>query len=309
MSAAPMRVVTNSDLDAITSCVLLRQVEAVTDFLFIDLDDIRRGWKAQPSDIAVNIPFIDGCGMWFDHHDSNVRAESFAGRHEHAPSAARVVYNHYAAAGRAGAFARFEELLAETDKVDSAAFTREDILNPERYVLISHLIASQPVRDGTVEENRLMIRLFEECPDGKAMAEAVLAHPVFKARADQFLHNLAAGKTAILRHMIRETNVLVMDQRPLDEAARAACNNKFLPYVLFEGADVLVRVKPLDDRRTILTVGFNIFSPDNHLRTHIGHFLKQFGGGGHPKAGGCSVAPGEVDGVLRRIVDAFRISD
>lgn len=302
MANATKRIVTNSDLDAITSCVLLKCVEPIGGVKFIDLDELRKGWKAEPTDIAVNIPYIEGCGLWFDHHDSNVQNIKFAGRHERAPSAARVIYNHYAPT-RASAFARHEELLRETDKVDSAAFTREDILNPARYVLISHLISSQPVIEGTVEENHLLIRLFEEGP-----AEHALANPTFAARAKVFLENLEASKAAILRRMSRERNVLVMDQRPLDERERDLCNNKFLPYVLFEGADILVRVKPMDPTRAILTVGFNIFSPDTRLRTHIGHFLKQFGGGGHPKAGGCSIPPARVDEIVGKIIEAFKIS-
>lgn len=295
------RIVTNSDLDAITSCVLLGCVEPIGSIKFIDLDEIRKGWKAEPTDIAVNIPYIEGCGLWFDHHDSNVLTRSFAGRHEHAPSAARVVYNHYAPS-RVGVFTKHEELLRETDKVDSAAFAREDILNPARYVLISHLISSQPVLDGTVEENLLLIQLLEEGP-----AEHALSHPIFAARAKEFLENLESSKTAIRRRMRREGNVLIMDQRLLEERERDLCNNKFLPYVLFEGADVLVRVKPMDPSRTIVTVGFNIFSPDSRLRTHIGHFLKEFGGGGHPKAGGCSLPPARVDEALGKIIEAFLI--
>lgn len=302
MDTVSKRIVTNSDLDAITSCVLLKCVEPIGGIKFIDLDEIRKGWKAEPTDIAVNIPYIEGCGLWFDHHDSNVQEKPvFQGRHEHAPSAARVIYNHYSPVHAAG-LSRHDELLRETDKVDSAAFTREDILNPGRYVLLSHLISSQPVLDGTVEENLLLIRLFEEGP-----AEHALAHPTFAAGAKTFLENLEASKSAIRRRMKRESNVLLMDQRTLDEAERDLCNNKFLPYVLFDGADVLVRIKPLDADRTIITVGFNIFSDDGRLRTHIGHFLKQFGGGGHPKAGGCSVKPARVDETVQKIIQAFLI--
>jgi len=303
MTDGQKRVVTNSDLDAITSCVLLRCVEPIGAVKFIDLDEIRRGWKAEPTDIAVNIPHIEGCGMWFDHHDSNVIDIPFVGRHEHAPSAAHVVYNYYAAQGRASAFSRHEELLRETDKVDSAAFTKEDILNPRRYVLISHLISSQPELDGTVEENHLLIHLF-----GGGPAEEVLAHPVFQHRAREFLEDLEASKQAIRRNMRRDGNLLIMDHRPLDEKTRDLSNNKFLPYVLFEGGDILIRIKPMEPERTILTVGFNIFSSDDRLRSHIGNFLKQFGGGGHPKAGGCSVPPGRVDEVVGNIIAALKIS-
>ncbi len=296
------RVVTNSDLDAITSCVLIRCVEKIDGIKFIDLDEIRAGWKAVAGDVLVNIPYVEGCGMWIDHHDSNKIDKPFAGRHERAPSAARVAYNFYASQGKAAAFEKHADLLRETDKVDSAAFTREDILNPRRYVLISHLISSQPEKDGTVEENLLLIRLFEEGP-----AEHALAHPTFARHAKEFLENLEASKSAIRKRMRRENNVLVMDQRALDEEERDLCNNKFLPYVLFDGADVLVRVKPLEPERSILTVGFNIFSSDDRLRTHIGNFLKRFGGGGHQKAGGCSMRPDQVDQAVKEIVEAFRI--
>ena len=301
MSKILKRIVTNSDLDAITSCVLLRAVEPIGDVKFIDLDEIRKGWKGEETDIAVNIPYVEGCGLWFEHHDSNVITRPFAGRHESAPSAARVVYRFYAPA-YGPILDRYDELLRETDKVDSAAFARDDILDPRRYVLISHLISSQPVMDGTVEDNLLLIRLLSEGP-----AEHALAHPTFARKAEAFLANLEMSKAAILQRMMREGNILIMDQRDLTEQERDLCNNKFLPYVLFDGADVLVRVKPLEANRTIVTVGFNIFSPDQRLRTHIGNFLKQFGGGGHPKAGGCSMPPPAVDETVRKIVDALLI--
>lgn len=324
METATKRIVTNSDLDSIASCVLLRRVEPVGEIKFIDLDLIRKGWRAEPTDIAVNVPYVEGCGLWFDHHDSNAVDHPYAGRHERAPSAARVIYNHYAAAGRANEFAAFEELLRETDKVDSAMFTREDILNPRRYVLISHLISSQPVEDGTVDENLQLIRLFEEGP-----AEHALAHPVFAGQAAEFLDRLESSKAAIRKYIRREGNLLIMDLRRVPEPERELANNKFLPYVLFEGgdtdvsrpgtqaagtplaqsggADILIRVKPHTDTRSFITVGFNIFSPDTRLRGHIGNFLKQFLGGGHPKAGGCSVHPDRADEVLQKTIDAFVI--
>ena len=97
------RLVTRSDFDGLVCAVLLRTLDMIGDITFVHPKDVQDG-KVQvgKDDILTNLPWVPGVGLWFDHHSSEiVRNEdtvSFKGRFEVAPSAARVVYNHYGAA-------------------------------------------------------------------------------------------------------------------------------------------------------------------------------------------------------------------
>ena len=64
-----MRLVTRGDMDGLTSAVLISQVEAVEQFLFIHPQDVTdRRVEIGPDDVLVNVPFHPSCAMWFDHH-------------------------------------------------------------------------------------------------------------------------------------------------------------------------------------------------------------------------------------------------
>jgi len=96
-------------------------------------------------DIMANLPYDEGCAKWFDHHlltESNQRPpETFDGRYGLAPSAARMVYEYYLVAHPG--IQRFERLLAETDRLDSAQLNLEDVLDPRDYILLGYTLFPQ----------------------------------------------------------------------------------------------------------------------------------------------------------------------
>jgi hypothetical protein len=280
------RIVTNSDLDALVSAVLLKRVEPVGAVKFLPHERIKDGtFRATREDIVVNMPFIEGCGLWFDHHSSNDVPETFEGLYDgEAPSAARVVYRYYRERGQGEAFDGLEDLLEETDKVDSAQFEPNDISHPTGAVLLSFLIDSHPLRDETVAENQLIISLL----DG-GDPQVVLDHPVFRPRAEQFLDRLELSKRALEEQLEVDDGLMIIDFRRLDPEQKQLCNNKFLPYVIHEDCHTLLRVKPLNEDRLKLNLGFNMFLPDEECPLHYGNLLKKLGGGGHRMAAGCSV--------------------
>ena len=119
-----MRVVTRGDFDGLASSVLLTEVEDIREIRFVHPKDAQDGLvEADAEDIVVNIPYIKGCGLWFDHHvseeDKVPAAGEYRGRFEMAPSAARVIYNHYAAEYKEK-LDRFADLLGAADKLDTA---------------------------------------------------------------------------------------------------------------------------------------------------------------------------------------------
>jgi hypothetical protein len=57
-------------------------------------------FAVSPDDALTNVPYVPGCGLWFDHHATEVKRVVEAGVPFHGacyvvPSAARVVYDFY----------------------------------------------------------------------------------------------------------------------------------------------------------------------------------------------------------------------
>ena len=88
----------------------------------------------------VNLPYVKGCGLWFDHHVSEEAKLSdigeFKGKFAVAPSAARVVYDYY----KNPDFDKYSDLLAETDKLDAAQLTPEDVASPKGWILLGYTL-------------------------------------------------------------------------------------------------------------------------------------------------------------------------
>lgn len=294
----PKRIVTNSDLDALVSAVLLKRVNRVGTVKFVPHEDIRENkFRSSPLDIVVNFPYLSGCKLWFDHHSSNSAPDQYQGRYNpEAPSAARVIYNHYREQGKAKQFAGLEELLAETDRVDSADFEPADIESPSGAVLLSFLIDSHPLQEHTAAENQLLIHLLDS---GKP--EKALEHPVIKPRADKFKSELKKSKKIIQKALEKESGLLILDYRKLSDREREFCQNKFIPFILAPESHSLLRIKNLNQKKVKLGLGFNMFLADEKCPVHYGNLLANYEGGGHARAAGCSVSKTDLDEVLEEI--------
>src|SRR5262245_59482864 len=95
------RLVTRSDFDGLVCAVLLKEQGLIDESKFVHPKDMQDGKvETSSNDITTNLPFVPGVHLAFDHHSSEV-ARSRGWEPENliiepdAPSAARVVYNHY----------------------------------------------------------------------------------------------------------------------------------------------------------------------------------------------------------------------
>jgi nanoRNase/pAp phosphatase (c-di-AMP/oligoRNAs hydrolase) len=120
-------------------------------------------------DITTNLPFVPGVHLAFDHHLSET-FRSPGERPNHiiypdAPSAARVVYEHYG--GKSRFPASFNAMMLAVDKSDSANFTRQEILDPKDWVLLNYLMDSRTglgrFREFRVSNYQLMMDLIAYC--------------------------------------------------------------------------------------------------------------------------------------------------
>ena len=279
-----MRLVTRGDLDGLTSAVIITMKEAVDDILLVHPQDITdRAVDIGPQDILANLPFDPRAAMWFDHHlltDSNQKpGPDFKGRYRIAPSAARLVYEYYLEQSPDDpALLRFERLVDETDRLDAAMLTPEDVENPRDYILLGYTIDSRTGLGSFDEYFRKLIDWL------KTMSiEEVLQQPEVRARIERIRTESTQFKSLLSRNSFQLNNVVVTDLREIE---RLPAGNRFLVYSLFPEANVSLRVHwgPRQDT-VVAAVGHSIFN--RTCNTSVGDLMSRYGGGGHKGAGTC----------------------
>lgn len=279
-----MRLVTRGDLDGLTSTVIITMKERIDDVLLVHPQEITdRAVDIGPDDVLVNLPYDSRCGMWFDHHlltESNQRPpENFRGRYRVAASAARLVYEHYLEQDPSDHdLLRLSRLVDETDRLDAALLTQDDVDNPRDYILLGYTIDS---RSGLGSFEDYFVQLAEWL---KTMSIAeVLQQPEVKERVVRLRNEQEGYKRLLARNSFQVNNVVVTDLR---EVQSLPAGNRFLVYSLFPEANVSLRVHwgPRDNT-VIAAVGHSIFN--RTCRTSVGELMSRYGGGGHRGAGTC----------------------
>ena len=279
-----MRLVTRGDLDGLTSAVIITMKEPIADILLVHPQDITdKAVDIGPDDVLANLPYDPRCGMWFDHHlltDSNEKpGEDFKGKYRVAPSAARLVYEYYLEKDpHDPALLRLAKLVDETDRLDSATLTPDDVDDPRDYILLGYTIDS---RTGLGAFDAYFKQLVEWL---KTMSiEEVLAQPEVRERVERIRREAAEFKTLLQRNSFQLHNVVVTDLR---EVNNLPAGNRFLVYNLFPEANVSLRVHwgPRHDT-VIAAVGHSIFN--RTCKTSVGELMSRYGGGGHRGAGTC----------------------
>jgi hypothetical protein len=294
-----MRIVTRPDFDGVVCATLLFEAETIAEpTLWVEPNDMQAGAvDIRSGDIVANLPFHPDCGMWFDHHYTNRPDREFRGAFRIAPSAAGVVFEYYRDRFRRD----YAELVRETDRIDAADLSLDQVLHPERhpYVLLSMTIGN-PEGGDEAYWNRV-VQLLRD-----SEIDAVLADPEVRKRFDEAMARNRAFRDILLEHTRMEGHVSVTDFRAYDEAPRG---NRFLVYSLFPDAVVSVKIRYQDARRerAIIGVGHSIFN--RNCRVNVGLMLSRFNGGGHRGAGSCTVPASEAESVLGAIVDILRANE
>jgi hypothetical protein len=296
-----MDIVTRGDFDGLVSSMLLTVVEDIKKIRFVHPKDVQDGLvKADKGDIVVNVPYIEGCGLWFDHHiseeDKIVEIGDFPGRFEMAPSAARVIYNHYAAE-HAGKLDAFMEALEAADKLDSARLSMEDVMSPSGWVLLGLTIDPRSGLGPEFKQYfRWLIEYVKEVPITK-----VLDHPEVKKRTDRVLTENKLFKEILAEHAHIDGNVIVTDFRGMKEKP---VGNRFLVYTMFPEANVEIRLFDGHEGAIVVAVGHSIFN--RTCNVNVGELLKKYGGGGHRGAGTTQLPQKKADAKIKEILEQLK---
>lgn len=300
-----MRLLTRSDFDGICCAVLLKELGLMDEMVYAHPKDLQDGKIAvDKNDILANVPYVPGCGLWFDHHSSEQERLSLAGKFEGkstmAPSAARVIYDYYGPEK----LSRFEEMLHFVDKVDSARLTEDEILNPAGWILLGFICDPRTGlgyhKDYRISNLTFMAELVDHIRT-KSISE-ILALPDTQERIALYRDNDQKAKEFLKKHSIQDGPVLVTDARGLAEIPPA---NRFLVYSLFPQTNISIRLIDGKGKEFVaISVGYSIL--DRTATVDVGSLMLKYGGGGHKAVGTCQVPNARVEQVLKEIVAACK---
>jgi oligoribonuclease NrnB/cAMP/cGMP phosphodiesterase (DHH superfamily) len=293
-----MRIITRGDMDGLASSVLLTTVENIREIAFVHPKDAQDGLiNATKDDILVNLPYIKGCGMWFDHHISEEekaqkarKVRDFKGLYKIAPSAARVVYDFY----KSPKFAPYKKMLEAIDRFDSGQLTLDDVNNPKDWILLAYTMDPRTGLGPEFQKYfRWMVEYVKELP-----IEKVLEHSEVKKRIERVRKEQGDFKKLLEKCCSIDGNVIITDLRIFSEIPTG---NRFLVYTLFPKANVEVRIfRGKGNKKIIIACGHSIFN--RTCKVNLGKMLAGYGGGGHAGAGTCQISADKADSVVKEII-------
>ena len=218
-----------------------------------------------------------------------------------AKSAARVVYEF---CGGLSAFPKISlDMMEAVDRADSADFTRDDVLEPEGWALLSFLMDARTglgrFHDFRISNYELMMQLIDRCRD--MPIDEILALPDVAERVELYFDQHERFMGQVERVAEVHDNLVVLDLRN-EETIYAG--NRFLVYALFPDCDISMHVMWGRERRnTVYTVGKSIFDRGNSV--DIGDLMLRHGGGGHHAAGTCQGPNDTADQLKVELIDSI----
>jgi nanoRNase/pAp phosphatase (c-di-AMP/oligoRNAs hydrolase) len=189
------------------------------------------------------------------------------------------------------------------DKADSAQFTREEILQPTGWNLLSFIMDARTglgrFHDYRISNYQLMLELIDACT--KRTVEEILEMPDVRERANRYWVQDALFREMVKQHSWEERNVVVSDLRGVDPIY---CGNRFLIYALYPEQNTSIWiVSGKRNQNCVFACGKSILNRTS--RTNIGMLCRQFDGGGHEASGTCQVSHERAEETLRTLLSAM----
>ncbi len=298
------RLVTRSDMDGLVCAVLLVELGLIDDIKFVHPKDMQDGVvDVDDRDITTNLPYVPGVHLAFDHHLSETRRVTGSPDNHiidpDAPSAARVVYDHYG--GRVRFPAAWDDMMRAVDKADSAAYTIDDVLKPDGWELLSFLMDARTglgrFHHFRVSNYRLMLDLIDYCRNHSI--DEILYLPDVRERVSLYFKHEASFKAQLQRCSTVHENLVVVELR---SESVIWPGNRFMIYALYPETNISMHaIWGKQQQNTVFAVGKSIFNKTS--ATNIGELMLDYGGGGHANAGTCQVDNDKADVVQAELID------
>lgn len=301
-----MRLLTRSDFDGLACAVFLKEAGIIDEWKFAHPKDLQDGIiPVGPGDCLANVPFVEGCGLWFDHHSSEAERNSYKGKYvgesRLSPSAAHIIYDYYGGKER---FPRFDELLAAVDKVDSANLSVDEILHPDDWILLGFIMDPRTglgrFHDFSISNYQLMENLIHWC---RTMSiHDIMQQPDIRERVELYHEQADLFVQMVKNHTTIYEQVIVTDLRGIDPIY---AGNRFIIYGLYPEQNISVWI--VSGRGGIgcsAAVGHSVLNRTS--KVDVGSLMLRYGGGGHRVVGTCQFGGETMDQCLEQLTAEIR---
>ena len=297
-----MRLVTRSDFDGLACGALLLEAGIIDSWKFAHPKDLQDGLvEVNENDCLANVPFVEGCGLWFDHHSSeHERLElkgKYKGESRMTPSCARIIYEYYGGAER---FPQFGEMMEAVDKVDSGNLSIEEVMNPEGWILIGFLMDPRTGlgrwRQFTVSNYQLMEKLMHACRN--LTTQEILDLSDVKERIEVYHEQTEKFKKMVSQYTRVNGNVIITDLRGVDPIYTG---NRFMIYSMYPEQNISAWI--VSGRGGLgcsAAVGYSILNRTCDI--NVGSLMLKYNGGGHKAVGTCQFTDENMETELPKML-------
>lgn len=301
-----MRLLTRSDFDGLACGALLKELKIIDSWEFVHPKDLQDGIiPVTSNDVLANVPYVQGCKLWFDHHSSeNERLKEnfqYEGISKLEDSAARVIYEYYGGKAR---LPHFEEMVEAVDKVDAGKLSVDEILNPSGWVLLGFIMDPRTglgrFRNFRISNYELMMTLIDACRTQKI--DEILNNPDVQERIKLYFEQDALFRAMIKKYTKIEDNVIVTDLRNVETIYSG---NRFIIYSLYPKQNISAWIVDGRGKQNCpIAVGHSIINRTS--KTDVGALMLKYGGGGHKQVGTCQIPYSDADWIIKEIVAKMR---
>ncbi len=299
-----MKLLTRSDFDGLVCAVFLVEKGIVDEYKFVHPKDVQDGKiEVTSNDVMANIPYLPGCGLWFDHHSSEEECLEmdklgFDGDCRSAPSCAQVIWDYY------GGIKEFSEhflpLLDAVNRSDSGDLRANDILWPKDFILLSFIMDPRTglgrLKDFRISNYQLMEDMIQYCRT--KTSDEILEIPDVKERVVKYYEQTKLY-IQMLERVCRTNDHLIVTH--LLEEDIIFNGNRFLVYAIYLDKSIEVRLMwGKNKQNVVISCGHSIINRTS--QTNVGKLMLKYGGGGHDRVGTCQVPVDDYERIFEEIV-------
>ncbi|MCK4579086.1 MAG: hypothetical protein KAU50_09870 [Candidatus Marinimicrobia bacterium] len=300
-----MKAIIRGDFDGIVCSTILKATGLIDEVEMVKIKDLTDGKvKVTDNDIVCNLPYQPDAFLWFDHHSSESKRTpdipiDYRGGFNLAPSATEVVYQYFLPFHPH--IKRFAELVRDTDILDSADLTKEEVFHPTGNLLLGLLLDPRTGLDRVAGLEQEYEAWKYSIPGLLCDhdSEEILAMPEAKKWQDVYWENQESAIKTLINQSELIENVIFSDFRDVNLEPI----NRFILYALpeFESGNVSVQISVGDPGVwNEISVGHSIFNRSSMV--DVGDLCAWYGGGGHRSVGVCRPSEEDTEQVLSEII-------
>ena len=297
-----MRLITRSDFDGLACGALLKEAGIIDHWKFAHPKDLQDGLvEVNENDCLANVPYVEGCGLWFDHHSSEHERLQLAGKYKGesriTPSCARIIYEYY---GGREKFPQFDDMMEAVDKVDSGNLTIDEVQNPQGWILVGFLMDPRTGlgrwRNFTISNYQLMEKLIDACRT--MTTDEILALPDVKERIEVYFEQTSKFKEMVEKYTRVDGKLIISDLRGVEPIYSG---NRFMIYSMYPEQNISAWiVSGRGGKGCSAAVGYSILN--RTCNVDVGSLMLKYNGGGHKKVGTCQFTDENMETELPKML-------